>query len=253
MRILIVEDEPPAAKRLAQLLQRIQPEFELCGPVDTVEGAVDWLANNPVPDLALLDIQLADGLSFEVLAESRVEMPVIFTTAYDQYTLKAFKHNSVDYLLKPVDPEELRQALQKHQRLHQQAPPSISADVLQSLRDTLAQPQYKSRFIIKLGQQLSYIATEDIAYFYAEDGIVYAQMPSNKRHAIDFTLDALEPQLPPQQFFRVNRKVITHINAVRSVAPYFSGRLILKLQPAPPFETTVSRDRAADFKQWRGG
>jgi DNA-binding LytR/AlgR family response regulator len=253
MRILIIEDEPPAAKRLKQMLQRVKPDCEVQGPIDTVQEAVQFLRNNPAPDLALLDIQLADGLSFEILSEIGVELPVIFTTAYDQYTLKAFKHNSVDYLLKPIDEDELEQALQKYERLRQQAPPTLSPSVLQSLRDSLMQPQYKNRFIIKLGQQLSYISTDDICYFYAEEGIVYAQMPSKKRHAIDYTLDALEPQLDPQHFFRLNRKVIANIRSVQSVAPYFNGRLILKLSPPPQFEVTVSRDRANDFKNWLGG
>lgn len=248
MRILIVEDEPPAAKRLHQLLQKLRPNYELCGMLDSVQAAVEWLEQNPPPGLALLDIQLADGLSFDILQEGRMDAPVIFTTAYDQYALKAFKHNSVDYLLKPVDPEELERALVKYERLH----PRLQPETIQSLMDSFTEPDYKNRFIIKAGQKLSYVATEDIQYFYSEEGIVYAQTKGKKRHAIDYTLDALEPKLDPKFFFRLNRKVISNIKGIQSVSPYFNGRLLVKLHPSPSFEVAVSRDRASDFKAWLG-
>jgi DNA-binding LytR/AlgR family response regulator len=177
--------------------------------------------------------------------------PVVFTTAYDQYTLKAFKQDSVDYLLKPIEEEELAAALQKFDR-RQQSPNMLSPAVLQSLVSSLSQPQYQSRFIIKIGQQLSYISTEEIQYFYSEDGIVFAQLEGKKRHALDYTLDALEPLLEPASFFRLNRKVIAHIQSVQKVAPFFNGRLLVTLRPAADFEVTVSRDRASDFKRWLG-
>ncbi len=249
MRILIVEDEPPAAKRLMQLLQTFRPGYDICAQLDSVQATLSWMQANEAPDLAFFDIQLADGLSFDILKKSAFEAPVIFTTAYDQYTLRAFKHNSVDYLLKPIDDEELEQALDKFERLFGQAQP-LQQEVIQSLMESLTSPSYKSRFIIKVGQQLSYIAADDICYFYSEDGIVFAQVSRNKRHAVDYTLDALMPQLDPQSFFRLNRKVIAHINAVDSAAPYFNGRWLIRLQPPVDFEVAVSRDRAAEFKQW---
>ena len=248
MRILIVVDEPPAAKRLQSLLQQLRPNYEICGILDSVQAATEWLEGHSPPGLALFDIQLADGLSFNILQQDKMDAPVIFTTAYDQYTLKAFKHNSVDYLLKPVDPAALEKALVKYEKLH----PRLQAETIKSLMESFIKPSFKSRFIIKVGQQLTYIATGDIKYFYSEDGIVYAQRNGRKRHAIDYTLDALGPQLDPQQFFRLNRKLISNIEAIQSVAPYFNGRLLVKLSPPAPFEVTVSRDRASDFKAWLG-
>ena len=233
MRFLIVEDEYPAAKRLSQLILKMRPGTEICGTLDSVESTLQWLKDNPAPDLAFFDIQLGDGLSFDIFQHSPFMGPVVFTTAYDQYTLKAFKQDSVDYLLKPIEEEEL-------------------AAILQSLVNSLSQPQYQSRFIIKIGQQLSYIATDEIQYFYSEDGIVFAQLGGKKRHALDYTLDALEPLLDPASFFRLNRKVIAHIQSVHKVAPFFNGRLLVTLRPAADFEVTVSRDRASDFKRWLG-
>jgi DNA-binding LytR/AlgR family response regulator len=251
MRFLIVEDEYPAAKRLSQLILKMRPGTEICGTLDSVESTLQWLKDNPAPDLAFFDIQLGDGLSFDIFQQSPFMGPVVFTTAYDQYTLKAFKQDSVDYLLKPIEEEELAAALQKFDR-RQQSPNMLSPDVLQSLVNSLSKPQYQSRFIIKIGQQLSYIATEEIQYFYSEDGIVFAQLEGKKRHALDYTLDALEPLLDPASFFRLNRKVIAHIQSVQKVAPFFNGRLLVTLRPAADFEVAVSRDRASDFKRWLG-
>ncbi len=254
MKCLIVEDEFPASKRLQQLIRKLRPEAEICGVLDSVEATVKWLNNNPQPDLAFLDIQLGDGLSFDIFHRTALSAPVIFTTAYDQYTLKAFKQDSVDYLLKPIEEEELAQAfLQYEQRKRNQLPPALSPEVIQSLLSNLSQPAYKTRFIIKIGQQLSFIETRQIRYFYSEAGIVYAHMEGKKRHAVDYTLDALEPLLDPTCFFRLNRKVIAHIQSIRKVAPLFNGRLQVKLLPAADFEVAVSRDRAGDFREWLGG
>ncbi|NRA51690.1 MAG: response regulator transcription factor [Phaeodactylibacter sp.] len=251
MRLLIVEDEHPAAKRLSQLLLQMKPAANICGVLDSIESTVNWLSNNPKPDLAFFDIQLGDGLSFDIFQQTDFSGPVIFTTAYDQYTLKAFKQDSVDYLLKPIEEEELEQALRKFER-RQHAPSMLTQEVVQSLLAGLSQPKYQSRFIIKIGQQLSYIATEEIQYFYAEEGVVFAQLEGKKRHALDYTLDALAPLLDPASFFRISRKVITNIKSVRKVAPLFNGRLLVSLWPSAPFEVTVSRDRATAFKRWLG-
>ena len=254
MKCLIIEDELPASKRLQQLIRKLRPDSEICGVLDSVEATVQWLKSNPQPELAFLDIQLGDGLSFDIFQRASLTAPVIFTTAYDQYTLKAFKQDSVDYLLKPIEEEELAQAfLQYEQRKRNQLPAALSPEVVQSLLNSMAQPAYKTRFIIKIGQQLSFIETRQVHYFYSEAGIVYAQMEGKKRHAVDYTLDALEPVLDPACFFLFNRKVIAHIQSVRKVAPLFNGRLQVKLLPAAGFEVAVSRDRAGDFKQWLGG
>jgi DNA-binding LytR/AlgR family response regulator len=249
MDILIVEDELPASRRLQQLILNCMPEANIISVQESVKGTVQWLSNHPPPDLMFLDIQLADNLSFEIFKQVKVDTPVIFTTAYDQYSIQAFKLNSIDYLLKPIEEEELQFALNKYRRFYdKQMSPNLEA--INSLMQSLVQPNYKERFIIKAGQQLSYIAVRDIRYFYAEDGLSYAKMADNKRHAIDYTLDRLDPILDPGLFFRLNRKVISHIEAIKKIAPYFNGRLLVKLQPKPDFEIIVSRDRASDFKRW---
>lgn len=252
MRLLIVEDEPPAAKRLQQLLLQARPEAEICAVLDSVKGCVRWLGEQAAPDLAFFDIQLADGLSFDIFQQATLPAPVVFTTAYDQYTLKAFKQDSIDYLLKPIDKEELEQALSKFERRSGQAK-ALDPQLMQAIMQRLSRPSYKPRFIIQVGQQLSYIATEEIQYFYADSGIVYAQMAGQKRHAIDFSLDALVPLLNPAHFFRLNRKVIAQVCAVQKIAPLFNGRLLVKLSPATDFDVTVSRDRAGDFRAWLDG
>ena len=249
MNVLIIEDEQPAARRLKQLLEAEQPGIQALGPIDSVEAAVAWLRRNPAPDLLFLDIQLADGLSFDIFSQVDIQAPVIFTTAYDQYTLKAFKLNSIDYLLKPIEPEELALALDKFGRLFGKRQ-SIGIDAIKSMIQAFSQPDYKERFIIKTGQQLTYIRAEDIFYCYSEDGLAFAQMASRKRHAIDYTLDQLENLLNPRDFFRLNRKVIAHIQSIRKVEPYFNSRLILELDPGAPFDIIVSRDRVNDFKSW---
>ncbi|MCO6475441.1 MAG: response regulator transcription factor [Phaeodactylibacter sp.] len=249
MKVLIIEDEKPAARRLEQLIRQQRPQAEILGPVDSVERAVRWFRENPSPGLLFLDIQLADGLSFDIFREVEVQAPVIFTTAYDQYTLKAFKLNSIDYLLKPIDPEELQQALEKFDRYYGKAP-LLDTRALESLIQSFQAPEYKERFIVKAGQQLTFIQVEDIRYFYSEDGLLFAQMQDKKRHVLDYTLDQLENLLNPKDFFRLNRKAIANINAIHKVAPYFNSRLIVEMRPQPQFDVIVSRDRVNDFKNW---
>lgn len=249
MKVLIVEDEQPAARRLKQLLEEKRPGLQALGPLESVEAAVKWLRANPEPDLLFLDIQLADGLSFDIFRQVAVQAPAIFTTAYDQYTLNAFKLNSIDYLLKPIDPDELEQALEKFGRLfgrRQAWGPEAIRDIIQAF----TRPAYKERFMVRAGQQLTYIRAEDIFYCYSEDGLAFAQMGSRKRHPIDYTLDQLEGLLDPRDFFRLNRKVIAHIQSIRKVEPYFNSRLKLELEPTAPFEIIVSRGRVIDFKNW---
>lgn len=249
MKTLIIEDEKPAALRLQQLLEQQRPKTEVLALIGSVEKAVQWLRGNPLPDLMFLDIQLADGLSFDIFREVEVQAPVVFTTAYDQYTLKAFKLNSIDYLLKPIDPEELEQALMKFERFFGKAP-SLDTTAIENLIQSFQAPEFKKRFIVKAGQQLTYILADDIQYFYSEDGLLFAQMRDKKRHAIDYTLDQLESLLDPGAFFRLNRKTIAHINSIYKVSPYFNSRLIVELRPQASFEVIVSRDRVGDFKSW---
>lgn len=249
MDILIIEDEIPAFKRLALLVSQLIPKATIFASIDSIETAVEWFKSNPSPDLIFMDIQLADGLSFDIFNQIKIEAPVVFTTAYDQYAIKAFKVNSIDYLLKPIDTEELKQALEKYNNLYQKQP-VISGNTIQQLIQSLTQPEYKERFIVKVGQQLTYINVTDIYYFYSEDGLVFARTAKGKKHAVDYTLDQLEELTSPSDFFRINRKIITRIEAIHKIAAYFNSRLKLELRPLADFDVIVSRDRVPHFKKW---
>ncbi len=251
MKILLIEDELPAARQLTKLILECRPQASILESLDSVESAVRWLNSQSSPDLIFMDIQLADGLSFDIFLQAEVKTPVVFTTAYDQYTLKAFKVNSVDYLLKPVDPEELKAAFEKFESLYQSAPvPPIATQTIQELLASFQQQEYKERFIVKVGQQLTFVLVRDIAYFYSEDGLVYAQTVDHKKHLIDYTLDQLVGIIDPADFFRINRKIILSLLSINKIHPYFNSRLKLELKPKANFDVIVSRDRTNDFKSW---
>ncbi len=249
MNILIIEDELPAARRLRSLVEKLKIQASILEVIDSVEDAVDWFQKQVKPDLIFMDIQLADGLSFDIFNQVEVKAPVIFTTAFDQYALKAFKVNSIDYLLKPIDPQELELAFEKYQK-HYQQNAVYDYQSIRQLMEQMVNRSYKERFLVKMGQQLSYLPVEDIAYFYSEDGLVHALDKKGKRYIIDFTLDQLEEVLQPDNFFRINRKVITGLKAINKIHTYFNSRLKLELQPSVLDEVIVSRDRVPDFKQW---
>lgn len=249
MKVLIIEDEIPAAKQLKKLLQKALLNIEILAVLDSIESAVKWL-KIPTDEAALIfmDIQLADGLSFDIFKQVEVKTPVIFTTAFDQYTLKAFKVNSIDYLLKPIDPDALQDALQKYQQFYLPKEAINYSQLLQTIQQQA--PVYKQRFLIKSGQELRFVSTAEIQYFYSEDGMVFAQLPQKFKYNIDFTLDQLEDLLDPNSFFRINRKLITNLSAIHKIHTYFNGRLKLDLQPVPSFDIIVSRDRVQGFKNW---
>jgi len=247
MRILIIEDELPAARQLVRLLATHAPGHTLLDTLDSVEGAVAWLRAHPAPDLVFMDIQLADGLSFDIFRQVTVAAPVIFTTAFDQYALQAFKVSAMDYLLKPVDPDELAQALLKVQQRQ-----VGTVDVAALAR--YFQPQtYKDRFMVKVGQQLLVLRTEDIVHFHSADGLTQAALRQGKKYFVDHTLDELERLLDPRLYFRISRNRMVHIDTVRRAEAHFNGRLKLDLHPAPDEDVFVSRDRVAAFKAWLGG
>ncbi len=254
MNCLIIEDEFHAAKRLSGLVTKLRPLAKVLNVVDSVEDASAWIIQNPKPDLIFMDIQLADGLSFDIFNKADVQSPVIFTTAFDEYALRAFKTNSVDYLLKPVDETELSAALEKFERLFGNAEallPDLST--IQSLLKAMAQPEYAHRFVIKTTQGLSYLAVTEIAWFFSEGGLTYLVSDANKKHHIDYTLEQLEDLLDPKAFFRINRKMIVGINSVQKVAEYFNSRLKITLRPASGDEDSiVSRERVKGFKSWLG-
>ncbi len=249
MNLLIIEDEQPAAKRLTNLIGELRPQWRVLTAIDSVESSVRWLSSNPAPDLAFMDIQLADGLSFDIFQQVSVGMPVIFTTAYDQYTLKAFKVNSIDYLLKPIEPSELGQALHKFEQVFGKKM-NYDLDTIQQLIRAMAQPNYKERFLVKIGQQLTYVNVTDIYYVFSEDGLVQIRLADGKKYLLDYTLEQLEALLDPVDFFRISRKIIVHLQGIAKIAPYFNSRLKLELKPKADFEVIVSRERVNDFKKW---
>ncbi len=249
MDVLIIEDEGPAAKRLVKMMKKIRDDISILDIIDSVEAAVKWLETFPKPDLIFMDIQLADGISFDIFAETKITSPVIFTTAYDQYTLKAFKVNSLDYLLKPIYEDDLIKSFEQF-NLYQKSSKGIDQSAIQSLLESLNKVEYKERFLVKVGQQLSYITSVNINYFYSEDGFVYIQTNSNKKHIIDYTLDQLETMLDPNVFFRINRKFIVNLNSIHKIHTYFNSRLKIELNPSFNEDVIVSRDRVGGFKKW---
>jgi DNA-binding LytR/AlgR family response regulator len=250
--ILIIEDEHYAAKRLKTLLSECMSDAHILSVCDSIEDSVEFLKNQQKPDLIFMDIQLADGLSFEIFKQVEVTTPVIFSTAFDEYTLQAFKVNSIDYLLKPVDKKELTQSLDKFKTLyHNQA----QSPNWQELLQTFQQPKkvYKTRFLIKNGQEFIRLNVEDVAYYYSEDGLTFAMTKEGKRHIIDPTLDQLSEQINPDFFYRINRKQIVQIDSISKIHTYFNNRLKLDLRPNFSADVIVSRERVKGFKAWVGG
>ncbi|NNL01879.1 MAG: response regulator transcription factor [Eudoraea sp.] len=249
MNVLIIEDEKPAARRLARLLNEL--DVEVSTMLHSVEEAVEWFQKNEHPDLIFLDIQLSDGLCFEIFDVVEVKSAIIFTTAYDEYALQAFKLNSIDYLLKPIDDEELESAVKKYQNLkpdHNQ----ISLD-FEDIKKLLVNPlerEYKKRFTIKLGQHLKIINADEIECFYSENKGTYAATSEGRNYLLDTTLENLENELSPQIFFRVSRKFYININHIKDIISYTNSRLIIKLNRYNEQEIIVSRERVKDFKLW---
>jgi DNA-binding LytR/AlgR family response regulator len=247
MNILLIEDELPAARQLTKLIQTARPAFRILETLDSVAGTVSWLRNFPAPDLIFMDIQIADGLSLDIFSKIEIKSPVIFTTAFDHFAIQAFKVNAVDYLLKPVEPEELEKAIQK---VEQQKTPLAD---LQALTRLLVPASYKERFLVKTGQHMSYVETPEIAFFRSSEGLTQAYTFQGKKHFIDHTLEELERLLDPRAYFRVNRSMLLRIQAIQKIHPHLNGRLKLDIQPQAPEELFVSRDRAGEFKEWLGG
>ena len=247
MNVVIIEDEPLAAQALAALLTRLRPTARILACLSSVEEAVDWLRQEPAPDLLFCDIHLSDGNSFEIFRQVAVSAPVIFTTAYDAYAIQAFQVNSVDYLLKPLQAAEVERALLKYETLHSTA--TLPAAIENVQRLVHASP--RTRFLVKSGQTLKTVAIVEVAYFLAEEGVVFLVNHAGKRFIISDTLDQLESQLDTQSFFRINRQFILSIGAVQEIRPYFKGRLVLRVTPSVAGEDlVVSAGRAPAFKQW---
>ena len=257
MKIFIVEDEELAVKKLQKTLQAIDSELEVVGTADSIETAVEWLQANPRPDLILMDIELADGQSFEIFNLTQVKSPVIFTTSYDEYALKAFKVNSVDYLLKPIQKEELEAAISKFRQMKEifksekQGDPQISA-LVKELQQTLQHKEYRKRFLVKHAQKLLSIEMDRIAYFFSDDRVNFFKTFDDKKYVIDYTMDELENMLDPDQYFRINRAFVVSAKSIDQIHDYFGNRLKLNLKPTIDKEALVSREKVSTFKEWMG-
>lgn len=250
MNILLIEDEEPAAKRLHKMILEIEPAAVVSENIVSITSAVKWFSQNAEPDLIISDIQLADGLSFEIFKSVGIKCPVIFTTAYDQYAIEAFKVNSVDYLLKPVKKDELAYAIDKYKKLHKTPAPFDIEELLKTFQPPVQ--DYKKRFVVKYGEHIKTINVEDVAYFYTEDKINFLTTKENRRFTIDFNLDALETMLNPASFFRINRQYIVNIQSIAEMFTYSKSRVLIKLNPPAKHETIVSTERSGAFKQWLG-
>lgn len=249
MKVLIIEDEKPSARRLARMLDAIG--IETHHMLHSVSEAVSWFQQNEHPDLILLDIQLSDGLSFEIFDQVKVNSAIIFTTAYDEYALKAFKLNSIDYLLKPIDEDELESAIGQF-KTNQSTSQNLQVD-LDQIKRLLINPldkNYKERFTVKIGQHLKIIPVEEIECFYSENKGTYIYTTEKRDYLIDSSLEHLEPMLDPLKFFRVNRKFYININAIKDIISYSNSRLKLVLNSFSDTEIIVSREKVKDFKNW---
>lgn len=252
MKVFIIEDEQPAANRLAKMLQQLNDEIEIVHRADSIEAAVKFFQSSPPLDLAFMDIQLADGLSFSIFEQVPVTVPVIFTTAFDQYTLKAFKVNSIDYLLKPIDEKELERAVDKFYNFYQQKKDSSANDKIIQLMQQMNLIKYKERLLIKRGQQLTYLKTTDTAYCFADGKLCYAVDFSGNKYLLENNLGQLEEQLQPSSFYRINRHLLINIEAIKKVHTWLGGRLKVEIAPSTTAETVVSRERVNGFKEWLG-
>lgn len=249
MKILLIEDEIPAARRLSKMVVAARPEANILDTLDSVESAVRWLRTFPAPDLVFMDIQIADGLSFDIFRRVEISAPVVFTTAFDQYAVQAFKVSAVDYLLKPIDPTDLENALKKFENQRfKQGPLDIEA-----LSRLLRQEPYKDRFLVKSGQQLTFLSATDIGFFRSSDGLTQAYTFSGKKYFVENTLEELDNLLDPREFFRISRGLTVRLNAIQKIHPHLNGRLKLELAPILSEDVFVSRDRAGEFKAWLGG
>ncbi|HEY4149121.1 MAG TPA: LytTR family DNA-binding domain-containing protein [Chitinophagaceae bacterium] len=251
MRVVVIEDEIPAANRLTRMLQNIDTGIEVIKKLDSVESSVRYLSCTDNIDLIFMDIQLADGPSFNIFGEISLSTPVIFTTAFDQYTLKAFKVNSVDYLLKPIGEAELYQAVEKYRQLYPRSDKGLS-DKMEKLMREMGGTPYKERLLIKRGQQLHYLKTEAVAYYYADGKLCYAVDFNGQSHLLDYNLQQLEEQLTPRQFYRINRQLLVNIESIKKIHTWLGGRLKLELHPSTQTDTVVSRERVSGFKEWMG-
>jgi DNA-binding LytR/AlgR family response regulator len=246
MRVLVVEDEAIAADRLISLIKKMEPSWEVVGSTDSIKSTVKWLNTNAQPDLAFFDIQLADGHSFEIFNQVNAGFPVIFTTAYDQYALQAFKVNSIDYLLKPIKANELNAAIEKFKQTAIIQPDMNALAALLKLQTQ----RFKERFVIKVGEHLKSVDVSSIRLFYSHEKSTYLITDQKQRYLLDYTLDQIEGMIDPSNYFRINRKFIVCLAAISDIITFSNSRLKLHLNVLETEEGIVARERVGDFKEW---
>lgn len=246
MNIVIIEDETPAYKRLAKLVEETMPGAEIAAHLDSVADARTWFETHPMPGLIFMDVHLADGSAFDLLKLVKIDAPIIFTTAYDQYAIDAFKASSIDYLLKPLKKDDMRAALQKldgFKKLFTDEEGAVAVPV----------SEYKTRFIIRFGEHIKTLMADEIAYCYSENKATLARTFEGRTFPMDHNLDALQGMLDPHQFFRINRQYLINLKAIEDMKAHTKARVIVTLKPAVKEPPVVSSERAADFKNWLGG
>jgi DNA-binding LytR/AlgR family response regulator len=250
MKVLIIEDEKPAAEKLVKAIAKVDPSLEVAAVLGSVKESVEWLQEQPMPDLLFMDIQLGDGLSFKVFDKVNISCPIIFCTAFDEYWQEAFEHNSIDYLLKPVKQDKLEAALNKYDKLKQHF-----ASNFQQFMHWQQQPAgngYRKRFLVKRGSDYISIKTDDIAYFYAAHKVVCMLDNRGQKFILDQSLTDIEKQIDPTQFFRVNRKYLIQLSAIKKIRSYPKSKLQLEIEPTISEDVIVSQENAGPFKQWMG-
>ena len=249
MNYIIIEDEKPTAERLRKMVSKVSPELGHLVTLDSVSSTVKWLNSNTHPSLAFFDIQLSDGLSFEIFEQVDIEFPIIFTTAFNEYAIKAFKVNSIDYLLKPIDETELSAAIDKFRKGYSLTPQALNHDAIAKALSMLTNT-YKTRFVVKVGEHIRMIPVEEIALFFSSEKYTFIRTALGRDYGIDHSLEQLVSQLNPNDFFRVSRKHIVALSSIKDIIAYSGSRLKIKLSVSTDEDVIVSREKVAEFKQW---
>lgn len=251
MKTAIIDDEKPAVRLLSNMISKLRPDWEIIQIPGSVEAATDWFANNPHPDIIFLDIQLSDGNSFIFVEQAKPSSIIIFTTSYDEYAVRAFSVNSIDYLLKPIAPDRLLAAIEKYEHLSKGQTDVQNFNILETLKSiSTGDKKYRTRFLINGYERMTTLQVADISYFYSMNKITFAVTRDNQEHIIDLSLDKLIEQLNPDEFFRTNRQTIVNINAIVKIEPYFQGKIIVYTKPSSKEKIVVSREKATSLKNW---
>lgn len=255
MKVIIIEDEFAASDNLSYLLNRIMPDIEIVEVIDTVKSAVSYFSSEHPAELVFMDIHLADGISFEIFEQVKIDIPVVFTTAYNQYALKAFKVNSIDYLLKPIDEDELKDALNQFiEQVKEKEQKGIDNAQLNGLlgllKESTAKKNYKKSFLVSQRDELIPLKTDEIAYFLIDLGVVKVISKANETYILDTKLDEIEESLNPNDFYRANRQYIINRDAILNLKQYFNGKLIVSVQPVAKERILISKAKATEFKNW---